>query len=304
MADFYSNISGTAQVTNSVKLAFVTSAIIAYQQDNVTDVFAQFKEDIAAVSISLPRYATLAASITPLSEREDPVGQEVSDGKRVFTPLEYGEVVTKTQLASLQTGGTLDMVVPQLLGKHAGKTTDILALNALAATSNTLAVGTGTAGALQATDIMTRTVMEKLYNRLSRTNVPTLDGGAYVAFMHSDVIADIQNDATLGSWTDVAKYSQPDKVFANEVGMFKGIRVIRDNNVPVDSTGAFPLYTSIVIGFNALGKVQSLPLTFTATGPFDRLARFVNLGWKWVGTYGIVEPAAVVKTQTAASFGA
>jgi N4-gp56 family major capsid protein len=246
----------------------------------------------------------LTASITPLSEREDVVGQEVSDGKRVFTPLEYGDVVTKTQLASLQTGGTLDLVVPQLLGKHSGKTLDILALNALAATTNTLAIGTGSAGAMQATDIMTKTVMGKLYNKLSRANVPTLDGGAYVAFMHADVIADIQNDGTATSWTDVAKYSQPDKVFANEVGMFKGIRIIKDNNVPVDTSGAFPLYETIVIGFNALGKVQSLPLTFTATGPFDRLARFVNLGWKWVGTYGIVEPSAVVKVQSAASFGA
>jgi N4-gp56 family major capsid protein len=304
MADFYSNLSGTAQVSNSIKTAFVTSAIIAYGQDNVTDQFAQFKEDIGAVAISLPRYLRLNAATTPLTEREDAPGQEVVDGKRTFTPLEYGDVVTKTQLASLQTGGTLDLVVPQLLGKAAGLTTDILAINALSASTNTVAVGTGTAGALQATDVMSKTIMEKAYNKLARANVPTIANGMYVMFMHADVISEIQNDTNPGAWTDVAKYSQPDTVFVNEVGMFKGFRIIRDNNVPVDITGAFPKYTSIGIGFNALGKVQSLPLTFVATGPFDRLARFVNLGYKWVGTYGIVEPAAVVKIVTASTFGA
>lgn len=304
MADFYSNLSGTTQVNDSIKTAFVTSAIIAYGQDNVTDQFAQFKEEIGAVAINLPRYNRLAPSTTPLAEREDVAGQAVVDSKRTFTPAEYGDVVTKTQLASLQTGGTLDLVVPQLLGKHAGLTTDILAITALAATSNVVAFGTGSAGALQASDVMTKNAMEKMYNKLARANVPTIASGMYIMFMHADVISDIQNDTSLGSWTDVAKYSNPTEVFLNEAGMFKGFRIIRDNNVPVDTSGAFPVYTSIGIGFNALGKVQSLPLTFVATGPFDRLARFVNLGWKWVGTYGIVEPAAVVKIQTAASFGA
>lgn len=302
MADFYSNLSGTSEVADSIKTAFVTSAIIAYGQDNVTDRFAQFKQQIGAAAISLPRYSRLTPATTPLNEREDAVGQAVSDSKRVFTPLEYGDVVTKTELASLQTGGTLDLVVPQLLGKSAGETTDILAINALVATTNSIAWGTGSAGALQSSDVMNKTAAEKLYNKLARANVPTLDGGMYVMFAHADVISDLQNDTNPGSWVDVAKYAQPDTVFANEMGMYKGMRVIRDNHVPVDTSGAFAKYTSVVIGFNALGKVESMPLTFTATGPFDRLGRFVNLGWKWTGTYGIVEPAAVVKIQTASSF--
>lgn len=303
MADFYSNITGTSDVNDSLKLAFVTAGIIAYGQDNVTDQFASFKQQIGAVSISLPRYDRMALATTPLAEMEDAVGENLVDSKRVFTPAEYGNVVTKSELASLQTGGTLDMMVPQLVGKNAGQTLDKLAILALEATTNTVAFGSGTAGALESTDVMSKTAMEKLYNKLARSNVPNI-GGAYVMFAHADVISDLQNDTNPGSWVDVGKYSQPDKIFANEVGMYKGIRVVRDNLTTVDTSGAFPKYTSTVIGLNALGKAESLPLTFTVTGPFDRLGRFVNVGWKWTGTYGIVEPSAVVKIQTAASFGA
>lgn len=302
MADFYTNLSGTAEVNDSVKLAFVTAAIIAYGQNNVTDQFAQFKQSINAVSISLPRYDRLTPSTTPLNEREDVAGKALVDSKRVFTPAEFGEVVTKTELASLQTGGTIDMAIPQVLGLHSGATTDSLALAALGTTSNAISIGTGAAGALQATDVMSRSVLDKAYNKLARANVPKI-GGAYIAIMHADQINDLLADVQPGSWVDVSKYSQPDKAFANEIGMFKGFRIIQDNFITVVKTGSVSHYTAIFMGFNGLGKVESLPLTFTATGPFDRLGRFVNMGWKWVGTYGIVEPTAVWKCDTASSVG-
>lgn len=302
---FLTNFTTTTQVDDSILTAFDQGFIVAYGQSNVMDQLVQYRQDIGAKSIELPRYSRLALATTPLTEDEDVTSAALSDTKVVFTPAEYGNVVSRTLLASLQTGGKVDLAAAQLVGINAAQTMDKLAILALDAASNTRVVGATAEGSVTAGQVMSQTEINIAYNKLARANVPMI-GGAYVAVAHDDVLHDIRVGTAAGSWADTAKYAQPDTVMNNEVGMYGGFRWIRNNHSTFgDQTGVgtVDLYNTYFLGFNALGKAESAPLTTRFTGPFDKLGRFVNVGWHTCVQYKIVESDAVQLVKTASSVG-
>lgn len=301
---FVANMSGTTQLDDSLVLAFDQAFMVANGQNNVMDQFSQYNQVIGAKSIEMTKYARLALATTPLTEDEDAGRVAMSDSKILFTPAEYGTVVTRTNLASLQSGGKVDLGAAQVVGINAGSTTDKLAVLAMSASSNGLVAGDKTEATLAGTDVCDGAFLNKIYNKLARANVPTI-GGAYVAVLHDDQIHDLRAATGSGSWEDVSKYTSLTPLM-NEVGMYKGFRIVRNNNVVyADQAGAGTVdaYKGLFFGANALGKAESQPLSVRVTGPFDALGRFVNVGWYWVGTYGIVDTDAVWVGLTASSVG-
>ena len=302
---FVANMSGTTQLDDSAVLAFEQSFLIANGQNNVMDQLAQMNTQIGAKSISMTKYSRLALATTPLTEDEDAARQVMSDSTILFTPAEYGNVVTRTNLASLQSGGKVDLAAAQLVGINAGSTYDKLAVLALNGGSEVFA-GTGSEAALAAGDVCDAAFLNKMYNKLARANVATV-GGAYVAVLHDDQIHDLRAASGAGSWQDVVKYTDAMPALANEVGLFKGFRIVRNNNIVVaDQSGAGTVdaYRGLFLGANALGKAESQPLSIRVTGPFDALGRFVNVGWYGVVKYGIVDSESVFVGVTSSSVGA
>jgi N4-gp56 family major capsid protein len=270
------------------------------------DQFVTRKTQIGAKSIQLPKYARLAAATTPLAETDDVVSVALSDAPILLTPAEYGNVVTKTNLASLQTGGTIDLAAAQIVGLNHGLTMDKLALLAADGSTNSYVIGGTAEGSVASNQVASDVFLNYFYNKLARASVPMIDG-SYIMVAHDDVIADLREATGTGSWVDVSKYSTPETVLKNEVGMYKGFRVVRDNNASfADQTGAgtVDLYNSYFFGFNALGKATSQEGRMVATGPFDKLNRFVNLGWYEVSAYGIIDQDALWLGKSASSKGA
>jgi N4-gp56 family major capsid protein len=303
---FTTNLSGVTQVDDSVILAYDQAYIVAVGQDNVMDQFVTRKTQIGAKSIQLPKYARLAAATTPLAETDDVVSVALSDAPILLTPAEYGNVVTKTNLASLQTGGTIDLAAAQIVGLNHGLTMDKLALLAADGSTNSYVIGGTAEGSVASNQVASDVFLNYFYNKLARASVPMIDG-SYIMVAHDDVIADLREATGTGSWVDVSKYSTPETVLKNEVGMYKGFRVVRDNNASfADQTGAgtVDLYNSYFFGFNALGKATSQEGRMVATGPFDKLNRFVNLGWYEVSAYGIIDQDALWLGKSASSKGA
>jgi N4-gp56 family major capsid protein len=302
---FVANMTGTTQLDDSIVLAFEQSFMIANGQNNVMDQLAQYNSSIGAKSIQMTKYARLALATTPLTEDEDAGRVTLSDSQILFTPAEYGNVVTRTNLASLQTGGKADLAAAQIVGLNAGATMDKLAVLALSASANILFPGAASEATLAAGDVCDAAFLNKVYNKLARANVPTI-GGAYVAVLHDDQIHDLRAASGAGSWQDVVKYTDALTPLANEVGMFKGFRIVRNNNVVfADQAGAgtVDMYSGLFLGANALGKAESQAMSLRVTGPFDALGRFVNVGWYTVAKYGIVDTEAVFVGNTASSVG-
>jgi N4-gp56 family major capsid protein len=305
MADFTTVMSDVVSLDNSLVLAFDQSFIIAAGQDNVMDQFVQYKKEIGGKSISLTKYARLSLATTPLTEKSDLVSEAMTDSEILFTPVEYGNVVTTTALASLQSGGKVNLAAAENIGKNVGTTLDKLAILALDASTNVRIVGNTAEGSVTAGQVISGTELNIMYNKLARMNIPTFNG-SYVLVAHDDVIADLRADTSLGSWVDVAKYSTPETVLKNEVGMYKGFRVVRDNNATfVDQTGAgtVDIYNSYCFGNNALGRVDSLPPGMVITQT-DKLNRFLNVGWKATLKFGIVDQDAIWTLRTSSSLGA
>jgi hypothetical protein len=87
--------------------------------------------------------------------------------------------------------------------------------------------------------------------------------------------------------------------------MFGGIRWLRSKNVTVtaNSNGTIDTYKVNVLGFNALGKAVSEEPHIVISGPFDKLLRFVNVGWFGVFEYGVVDTDNMVQGICASSVG-
>ena len=74
--------------------------------------------------------------------------------------------------------------------------------------------------------------------------------------------------------------------------MFKGFRIVQNNGstfADQSGVGTVDVYNSYFLGANALGLAESLPAQLVITSGQDKLNRFVNIGWKRVAKYGIVD---------------
>lgn len=302
------NITGTTQVDDSVIQAYDQAFLLSVGQENVMDQFVQYRQEIGAKSIDITKYPRLAAATTPLTEDDEAGRTAMSDIKIQFLPKEYGLVVTRTQLASLQSGGMVDVAMATVVGENMGHTKNVLATRALEASTNVrLAAGRATDDAITAGDVLSKTELGKLYNKLARASVPQLAGGYYGFAAHDDVIHDIREGAAAGDWVDVSKYSMAMDVLRNEVGIYKGFRIVRNNDCLITAdagAAAVDVYTSSAFGARALGLAESLAPTIVFSGPFDALQRFANVGWKGVMEYRILDTDAVWQIVSASSLGA
>lgn len=309
MADFTTVMTGTAQLDESNIQEFESSFLLALSEQGVMDQFASYRRDLGAKSISIPKYEQLGLATSVLLEREDVTSEAMSDSEIVLTPVEHGNVVTTTKLSNLQSGGKTDVAAARIVGINAGRSVNRLAMLACDAGTNIIFPGAvASEAALVAGNIMDASLMGKAYNKLSRSNVQGLPqaAGEYVVIMHDDVIHDIREGNAAGTWQDVHKYARPEEILRNEVGMYKGFRVIRDNLSTINVDGgaaAVDSYYSYFMGFNAFGKAVSQDVKATITGPFDKLGRFMNIGWHGVFKYKIIEPQALWIAKSASSVG-
>jgi len=303
---FTINLTDAAAVDDSIVLEYDSQFIIASEQEKVMDQFVSYKKQIDAKSIDFSKYAQLSLATTPLVEADDPNSEALVDSKITLTPAEYGNVVTTTKLANLQSGGKADLAAARLVGLNAGRTEDKLAILAGEGSANELTPTGGAENTLVAGDVMTVTFLNSLYNKLARSSVQPLSDGMFVAIMHDDVIHDLRNSSGAGSWQDIKKHTDPSEILRNEVGQIAGFKIIRDNHISVNTdagAAAVDTYHTLCMGFNALGKAVSKEVGMVASGPFDKLGRFVNMGHYGVYQYGIVDQDALYMGTTASSVG-
>jgi N4-gp56 family major capsid protein len=139
-------------------------------------------------------------------------------------------------------------------------------------------------------------------------------GGAYTGFIHPDVSYDFRGGNAGANWRDPHTYSQPEEIWAGEVGMFESIRWVETPTSPVfadagSSLTTTDVYGTIVVGRQALAKAHSHsdgngPFPMVVPGPVtDKLRRNVPMGWYWIGQYGRFREAAIRRIESASSIG-
>lgn len=308
MADFTTTITDAGVIDADEVTQFEQGIIFGVTPELVADQAATVRSVARAKIIQFAKYANLAAATTALTDGEELTSVALADSTATLTPAEQGAVVTLAELANLESGGKAASAAGFLIGRNAGSTLDALAITALEAFSTTVIYPNAATAAsnLATTDNLDRIFANRLYNKLARTNVPGINAGLYIGIAHDDCLHDLRVDGSAGGWVDVSKYADPNSVLVNEVGTYAGIRWLRSSNVTVtaDSNGTIDSYKVNVMGFNALGKGESKALEFKITGPFDKLGRYQNYGWYWVGKYGVIDTANMVQGIVASSVGA
>lgn len=306
MADITQVVTGGIELDDNAITEFDTQFLLSQRADGIVDQFVSLKRDIDAKSIDITRYGQMPLNTTPLNEREEIESTALEDEEILLTPAQHGDVVTTTELNNLQSGGQTNTAAAQLVGINAGRVMNRLGLLALDVSTRVLFGGGAVSVVTVAVgDEMTPDIMEKSFNGLSGKNSIGLPqaGGDFVSLMHDNVIASIRSGTAVGSWQDTNKYAIPGEILKNEVGQFKGFRVVRDNLSTIEvgaGAGGIDVYTSYFLGFNALGKALSQDVTQVIT-MFDKLNRFLNVGWKATVKYLIIEQEALVISKTSKS---
>ena len=290
----------TTSVNDSVITLWDKAVILTYTPELVADQLATIRTVIGAKVIDFTIYTNLSVP-SALTEDQDATSAALADSAATLTPAEEGNVVTRTMLSSFQTDGKVDIAAAQLVGRNMGVTQDYRAVAALEAFTTTIIYPNGATAAsnLSTADNLDHKFANRLYNKLARKNCMGING-AYYGIAHEDCLFDLRD-----SLTPVKQYQDLTSVLQNEVGFAAGIRWLRSSNVTVtsDSSGTIDSYKVNVVGANALGKAVSMEPHPVISGPFDKLLRFLNVGWYGCFVYGSIDTNQQVQGIVASSVG-
>lgn len=76
--------------------------------------------------------------------------------------------------------------------------------------------------------------IKEIIDNLRGRNVPTYDGQDYVGLFSVTALRSLSDDS---DWTDAAKYGDPERLFAGEVGRIYGCRCVRETNYLLNNLG-------------------------------------------------------------------
>ena len=266
------NVVTTAATLDDSLITLIDQEVIVSGAGiNKIDAFVETQVQIGAKSIDFTIYSKLAKATTALTDGTDVDAVAMADAAVTFTPKEYGNVVTPTKLANLQTGGKADRAGAKLVGINIAETTNQLGINALLAGTNTTAATTS--GTTAKGDL------RLAYQKLAAKRIQKING-YYVAFMNPAQISDLKDD-----YISISQHTNLGLATSGVVGTLEGFVIVEDADVTAGTVATF--------GMGALGKAVSMETGATITGPFDRLGRLVNLGWYGVIEYGIVDDNAI-----------
>jgi len=285
--------------------------------DQVADIMPT-AQSMPGASVQFTIISDLAVASGTISETSDISPSTMSNSTVSVTLAEYGNAITTTAKLRGTSFIEIDPVVANVIGYNAGVSLDTVARNTLRdfnlanGSDYWNGQGTGTwayaSGAwtqspttTASTNNATGAAFAKQRTYLRSNNVASF-GGFYAAYVHPDVVFDIQQDTGASGWRLPHVYSQPGEIWSGEMGAFEGFRFIETPRAPTwadTASTAGDVYQSICIGRQGLAKAHSITdgngsVPHIIPGPItDSLRRFVPLGWYWLGGYSGFRAAAV-----------
>lgn len=307
MPDFTTDMTSLAALDDSIVDIYDTQYLIASHSIGVMPQLANVRRDINASSIIMSKYPTLAEATTPLTDKAEVASTAMSDSKITLTPAPYGMSVQLTDVVDIATGGKATRSAVELVGINQARTENAIAMAACDASANKLFAGGHSAvTSLVADNVLTPSLLHKLYNKMSRAGVPRLADGQYVLVIHPDCELDLKDSSAAGSYNDITKYSRPDLALRGQVAELAGFKILVDNQCSIGTdagTGDVDSYNMVAMGYNGLGQAISQNPQLVMGPAGDKLNRFYNVGWKAMFQYKIVDTDALWLGVCASSIG-
>lgn len=238
--------------------------------------------------IRFARYADLGANVTELAEGTPPTSQSLSISSDAFTAKQYGQTLSITDLAQLDSPHDLISIASDRLARQAAETMDIVVRDILAAGTNVKYAGSATSRATVAkAHVITGELVKKQVAALKAANVPTFADGTYRCIIHPFQEYDLISDTTANGWLEANKYVDNTPLITGEIGKFAGVRFLVSSNAKVFAgagVSSTPVYSAHFFGPDSytVGDSQTLQAYFTAPGGdhSDPLAQMAIAGFK------------------------
>lgn len=272
-------------------------------------------------TIEFRKFNALPKATTPLVEGITPTGQNYGVTAITATVSQYGAYITTTDMLNLTAFDNNMAEITKLLASQAGRTSDTLTRDVLAAGTNVMWADHGNDGNdertdLGADDVLTIEDIKKAVRALRRVNAPTIKGD-YVAIVHPDTTYDLMNDS---EWIDANQYAGSQRIFEGEIGKMYGVRFVesteakiwKDATCPTISSNVYrPVYGTLVLGENAFGVtsingggIQTIAKQLGSGGTADPLNQRATIGWKLNKVAKILTQEYMIRIEHTASFGA
>lgn len=312
----------TAQQDLSPEMkTFYDKTLIRLAEPNlVHDQFGQ-KRPIPAnngKSIQFRKFNSLPKALTPLVEGITPTGQNYGVTAITATISQYGAFITTTDMLNLTAFDNNMAELTKLLGSQAGRTSDTITRDVLAAGTNVMFTGatTETRADIAETDVLTIADVKKAVRLLKRVNAPTVQGD-YIAIIHPDTQFDVESDP---EWIQAQQYAGSEKIFSGEIGKMYGVRFVvsteakiwKDDTCPTITSGNYrPVYGTLVLGADAFGVtsingggIETIVKQLGSGGTADPLNQRATMGWKLNKVAKVLAPEYMVRIEHVTSFGA
>ena len=257
-------------------------------------------------TVDFRRLNSLAPATTALTEGVTPAGETMAWTSVRAVVSQYGSYVSMSDKLDKLAIDPVATEAAKLMGENAGETLDIVHRDGIIAGTNVqYANGKTGRNALVATDKITSTEIFKVRRTLASNNVPRHSNNAYIGIVDSFVAFDIMNDPL---WIDVSKYNGGEKIMDGEIGKLGGIRFIETSLAPVVANSAnVDIHLCLIFGLDAYGVVdiagKSAPEVIVkgfGEGE-DPLNQRSSVGWKALSVAKILQDAALVRLEVAAS---
>jgi N4-gp56 family major capsid protein len=272
-------------------------------------------------TIEFRKFNALPKALTPLVEGITPDGQNYGVTAITATVAQYGAYITTTDMLNLTAFDNQMAEISKILASQAGRTSDTITRDILAAGTNVMWADHGNDGNdartdLGADDVLTIEDIKKAVRSLRRVNAPKINGD-YVAIVHPDTVYDLQNDS---EWIDANQYAGSARIFSGEIGKMYGVRFVesteakiwKDSTCPTISSGVYrPVYATLVLGENAFGVtsingggIETIAKQLGSGGTADPLNQRATMGWKLNKVAKILTQEYMVRIEHVTSFGA
>jgi len=109
----------------------------------------------------------------------------------------------------------------------------------------------------------------------------------YVCIIDPKQARDMRDDT---AWISAHKYTDPNAMYVGEIGRYENVIFIETTQMPTTTgtgSGNIDIHSAIMIGANAVGYAESLPMELRQDPPSD-LARKTKFGWYAILGAGII----------------
>lgn len=192
-----------------------------------------------------------SGNILALAELDERKGLKL-EIKEYKTKLnQYGDVVYLTSKVDTYAIDPILSETTERMGRLGGETIEELCMKTLISGTNVFYAG-GAASRAEVNSAINRSDLLKIKAFFKRRKVKPHTKGDYIAIIAPEDEADLLAEAGNG-WVEIAKYAEPAKAFAGEIGKWMGFRWIVSSEVEVTEGG---LHKCIFMGEDAFGVVN------------------------------------------------